>query len=90
MNQRLVWNFEFTTNGNASLTNFVDVKDEHLKWEIRYFWPENKTIVLNNIDMALLELVNYKHKIREDFYYLIADQNYNIKNVEINYFINRC
>lgn len=79
MNQRLVWNFEFTTNGNASLTDFVDVKDEHLKWEIRYFWPENKTIVLNNIDMALLELGNYKHKIREDYYYLIAAQNYNIK-----------
>ncbi|KTD70917.1 hypothetical protein [Legionella tucsonensis] len=78
-NQRLVWNFEFAPKASLPLAHFVDKKDEQLKWEIRYFWPDNETIILNTIDNSLLELANYKQKIREDYYYLLPGQNYNIK-----------
>lgn len=57
----------------------MDKKDEQLKWEVRYFWPDNETIILNTIDNSLLELANYKHKHREDYYYLLPGRNYNIK-----------
>ncbi|MCE0721604.1 MULTISPECIES: hypothetical protein [Legionella] len=78
-NQRLVWNFEFAPKASLPLAHFVDKKDEQLKWEIRYFWPDDEAIILNTIDNALLELANYKQKIREDYYYLLPGQNYNIK-----------
>lgn len=78
-NQRLAWNFEFTPKASLPLADLVDKKDEQLKWEIRYFWPDNEPIILNTIDNSLLELANYKQKHREDDYYLLPSQNYNIK-----------
>lgn len=79
MNQRLVWNFELTPKTRLPLATLVDKKDEQLKWEIRYFWPDNEVIVLNALDNSLLDLANYKQKHREDYYYLLPGQNYNIK-----------
>ncbi len=79
MNQRLVWNFELTPKTSLPLATLVDKKDEQLKWEIRYFWPDNEVIVLNALDNSLLDLANYKQKHREDYYYLLPGQNYNIK-----------
>ncbi|MCW8445643.1 hypothetical protein OQJ05_16490 [Fluoribacter gormanii] len=79
MNQRLVWNFEFTPKTSLSLANLVDKKDEQIKWETRYFWPDNKIIVLNSIDKSLLDLTQYKQKHREDCYYLLPGTSYNIK-----------
>ncbi|HHT0593433.1 TPA: hypothetical protein ACTXXA_002481 [Legionella anisa] len=78
-NQRLVWNFEFAPKANIPLAHFEDKDDEELKWEIRYFWPDNEPIILNTVDNSLLELANYKQKLREDCYYLLPGQNYNIK-----------
>ena len=80
MNQRLVWNFEFaphTTTFPAGL--LVKQEAEPIKWEIRFFWPDDETIVLNTIDNSLLDLANYHQKHREDYYYLLPGSNYNIK-----------
>ncbi|KTD58976.1 hypothetical protein Lsai_0689 [Legionella sainthelensi] len=79
MKQRLIWNFEFAPEKNLPLATFVDIKDEHLKWEIRYFWPENKSIILNTIDPSLRNITHYQQKYKEDDYYLLPGQNYNIK-----------
>ncbi|MBI2785005.1 MAG: hypothetical protein HYX60_01320 [Legionella longbeachae] len=46
MNQRLVWNFEFSPKVALALETLVDKKDDHLKWEIRYFWSDDKPIIL--------------------------------------------
>ncbi|CAM3068132.1 Uncharacterised protein [Legionella steigerwaltii] len=79
MNQRLVWNFEFTPKASLPLSTFIDEKNETLKWEKRYFWPDSETIILNTIDSSLLDLANYKQKHKEDYYYLLPGHNYNIK-----------
>lgn len=79
MNQRLIWNFEFTPEKSLPLATFVDPKEGHLKWEIRYFWPDNKSIILNTIDPSLLNISHYQLKYKEDAYYLLPGQSYNIK-----------
>jgi hypothetical protein len=78
MNQRLVWNFEFLSGEVITLPEMVDEPD-NLKWEIRYFWPEDRIIKLYNIDKTLLDLAQYKQKHKEDIYYLLPNNNYNIK-----------
>lgn len=80
MNQRLIWNFEFTPQ-TASLPAELLIKREpdEVKWEIRFFWPNDEIIVLNTVDSSLLDISNYQQKLREDYYYLLADRNYNIK-----------
>ncbi|KGP63092.1 hypothetical protein EP47_04690 [Legionella norrlandica] len=77
--QRLIWNFEFPTNRTIPLTTFSPYVRDKLKWEKRYFWFADQTIHLNNIDNALLDLANYQQKHKEDYYYLLPDSNYNIK-----------
>jgi hypothetical protein len=79
MNQRLVWNFEFSQKQILPLSQMV-TKPEHLKWEIRYFWHEDQIISLYNIDDDLLDISHYKQKNKDDYYYLLPDCNYNIKN----------
>lgn len=80
MNQRLVWNFEFIPNASTlPEKHFVEKESEPLKWEIRFFWPDDVPIILNTIDNSLLDLANYQHKHREDYYYLLPGSNYNIK-----------
>jgi len=79
MNQRLVWNFELAPKESLPLATFVDKKSEELKWEVRYFWPDSEIIILNAIDSSLFDLANYKQKHKEDYYYLLPGQNYNIK-----------
>ena len=78
MAQRLVWNFEFSQKKSLPLFNLVDEASE-LKWEIRFFWPEDSIISLYNIDDSLLDLANYHQKHKEDIYYLVPHCNYNIK-----------
>lgn len=79
MNPRLVWNFEFSSKTNAPVPHFTEENTDDLKWEIRYFWPENEIIILNPIAPSLLDLANYKRKHKEDYYYLLPERNYNIK-----------
>ena len=78
MNQRLVWNFELSSP--KVISSFPQAfTPEELKWEIRYFWPENHIIPLYAIDSGLGELTHYKQKYKEDIYFLLPDCNYNIK-----------
>ena len=80
MNKRLVWNFEFCDTETTPLTGLRLDKKDLLKWEVRYFWPEKQTIVLNTIDKSLLDLLHYQRKSKQDYYYLIPGKNYNIKH----------
>lgn len=80
MNRRLVWNFEFApTVTPLPSTCFMEQKSEGQKWEIRFFWPDDETVILNTLDNSLLDLANYQLKHREDYYYLLPDGNHNIK-----------
>lgn len=78
MTQRLVWNFEFSTKKSLPLLNKVSEPDR-LKWEIRFFWPEDQIISLCILDDSLLDIGNYQQKHKEDYYYLLPDCTYNIK-----------
>jgi hypothetical protein len=79
MIQRLVWNFEFSHKKEIPLSGLVDNEQDDLKWERRFFWPENQIISLCNIDDSLLDLANYHQKHKEDTYYLLPHSDYNIK-----------
>lgn len=84
MNQRLIWNFEFCEKKSSSqgTLEFVlplpqEVAD--LKWEIRLFWPSDQIITLYKSEDSLLDLTHYRHKYKEDYYYLLTENNDNIK-----------
>lgn len=77
--QRLVWNFEFSSGQTIPLTTLGNYVQDKLKWEKRYFWPEDQIIRLNSIDNSLLNLANYQQKHKEDYYYLLPDSDHNIK-----------
>lgn len=79
MNQRLIWNFEFSAPKLLSFDGIVDTSTADLKWEVRYFWPETAIICLNTIDLALTDISHYEHKHKEDSYYLLPNVDYNIK-----------
>lgn len=79
MTNRLVWNFEFTPTTHFNLSELDHEKEDELKWEARFFWPETDIINLQLIDSSLLELTQYQHKQKNDKYYLL-EHNYNIKN----------
>lgn len=78
MNQRLVWNFEYSAKKSTPLLSTSYETDE-VKWEMRFFWPEDRIITLHPIEERLLDLGNYKQKHREDYYYLLPGHHYNIK-----------
>lgn len=79
MTSRLVWNFEFLTHSDFILSDFKKEKEDKLKWEARFFWPESEIIFLPLLDPSMLELTYYQHKQKKDTYYLLK-KNYNIKN----------
>src|SRR5690242_2047050 len=79
MNQRLVWNFEFSQAKPRLPAIFKKSPKETIKWEVRCFWPENHVVTLHNIDANLLKLSHYELEVKEDIYYLLPDNNFNIK-----------
>lgn len=80
MIQRLVWNFEFSIPKTPLPVMPQEAIVEDVKWELRFFWPQNHIITLYPMDNALLDLANYELKQREDYYYLLPDSHCNIKN----------
>jgi hypothetical protein len=78
MNQKLLWNFEFSPMAPQTPVLTCHTKEKIL-WEMRFFWPIEHKIVLGRIDDSLLDLNRYKNKFREDTYYLLPDSNQNIK-----------
>lgn len=79
MTQRLVWNFECATTKPLDFSTINPTEKTDIKWEQRYFWPQNEIIVLNHCPKELLKLSLYDQKIKEDEYYLLADSDHNIK-----------
>lgn len=78
MNKRLVWNFEISSDNLLIFNNLKDIREE-LRWEARFFWPEDAIIYLNGLDNHFLALSNYEIKHREDQYFLLTDHDFNIK-----------
>ena len=78
MNKRLVWNFEINPSESLELGNTQAAADD-MRWESRFFWPENTIITLNGLDESFLELSRFEAKHRQDTYYLLANADYNIK-----------
>jgi hypothetical protein len=79
MNQRLVWNFEFSESKLKGTPRFNRENKDEIKWEVRHFWPSDKIITLNPIDPELVDLSHYERKFKDDCYYLVPKKNYNIK-----------
>jgi len=79
MNKRLVWNFELNNQQPLNLDILSADDSDELRWEARYFWPENSFITLYGLSDELLNFANYQVKHRQDLYYLLPDSLYNIK-----------
>jgi hypothetical protein len=79
MNKRLVWNFEIDSHKPLEIQKLLPNQEELIRWEARYFWPENKNIVLYGLDEALLDLSMWKIKQKYDVYFLLPNLPYNIK-----------
>ena len=80
MNQRLVWNFEVApTVHSLPTTAQISKKREQGKWEVRYFWCAEDIIALTAIHSDLLSLRHYQQKYKEDDYFVLPNEPYNIK-----------
>lgn len=79
MNKRLVWNFEINTDSPLQIYSTEDVEPSQARWESRFFWPDDQIITLNGLDDSLRELSRYQIKHREDIYFLLPKNDYNIK-----------
>ena len=79
MNKRLVWNFEINNETPVDLPAEIAEESELLGWEARYFWEEDSYITLHGLNDSFLDLSLYKIKQRNDRYYLIPNQDYNVK-----------
>lgn len=79
MNKRLVWNFEIKSDCQLKLpeTSIETASDVH--WESRFFWPEKDIITLSGLDESFLELSRYKIKHRTDCYYILPNEEHNVK-----------
>lgn len=79
MNKRLVWNFELSSK---NLLNWQELSGEianEIRWEARFFWPEENIIVLDGLDIQFLTLSSYQIKQRFDDYFILEQYPYNIK-----------
>lgn len=80
MNKRLVWNFEIDPTPSLQLPESKGASSpEELRWESRYFWPENERITLHGLPEPFLELSRYRIKHKEDTYHLLENAEYNLK-----------
>jgi len=79
MKHRLVWNFSIDDDNPLDIGQLPEEDGEALRWEARYFWPENEDIILHGLNSSYLDLTRYTLKHRPDAYYLLADSPYNIK-----------
>lgn len=79
MNKRLVWNFEIADKHPLDLASMPTEEPSSWRAEIRYFWDDKATIILDGLNNGFLNLALYKIKERKDLYYLLPNHNYNIK-----------
>ncbi|VEG91842.1 hypothetical protein [Legionella spiritensis] len=79
MSTRLVWNFEIDTGSKIPFPSLPHADKESLRWESRFFWPEDTIITVHGLDETYLNLSHYESKHRSDTYYLLADYDFNLK-----------
>lgn len=80
MSKQFIWHFKINTAGPVWLPEGAASDSLDPRWELRFFWPETATITLNGLDEHFLELSHYKIKYREDRYYLLPTEPYNLKS----------
>ncbi|MDI9819364.1 hypothetical protein [Legionella sp. W10-070] len=74
-----MWNFEINEHNSLTVSALPKDSKDELKWEARFFWPGEQIITLQGLDEKLLDIGNYQVKHRQDVYFLLPDQHYNIK-----------
>lgn len=79
MNKRLVWNFELLTDNPLDFRGLPQDEPDILRWEARFFWPENTIVCLQSLSDSFLDLSGYNVKKRQDSYFIMANKNLNIK-----------
>ncbi|MGQ3889229.1 hypothetical protein ACQUW5_09385 [Legionella sp. CNM-1927-20] len=79
MNKRLVWNFEVNLDKPFAVDQLSARAHDLIRWEMRYFWPEDKIITLYSLDSTILNLAHVQIKERYDSYYLLPQKHLNIK-----------
>ncbi|WP_131782195.1 hypothetical protein [Legionella gresilensis] len=79
MNKRLVWNFEVNLDKPFAVEQLSARAHDLIRWEARYFWPEDKLITLHHLNSNILSFANVQIKERSDSYYLLPQKHLNIK-----------
>jgi hypothetical protein len=79
MNKRLVWNFEINVSKRSNIEQLLSQEQELIRWEARYFWPEDTIITLHGLSSSILNLAHFQIKERHDSYYLLPQRHLNIK-----------
>lgn len=77
--QALIWNFEIDKDNPLLLEHFSAQEKEDIRWERRYFWSDQERIRLHGLDDCFLKLSDYAIKKHSDVYFLLADNDANIK-----------
>jgi hypothetical protein len=87
MKKRLIWNFEIINDTPLDLpTEVAEGELETRPWEVRCFGDENNIMTLQGLDDSFLNLNHCKIKKRRDTYYLLPDQDYNVKRRRLELF----
>ncbi len=79
MNKRLLWNFEINDSNPLQMPTPRGLEQEDIRWEARFFWPENTVITLHGLNDKYLDISRYEIKHRDDIYCVLPDANYNLK-----------
>jgi hypothetical protein len=79
MTRRLVWNFSLEEKPALDVGLLPRGEPELIKWEARYFWSEDTSIILHGLDDNYLDLSLFSAKQREDTYFLIPGSPCNVK-----------
>lgn len=79
MNKRLIWNFEVNLENPLEIPSKEHFIDHHHQWESRFFWSEEQIIILNGLNQQFLNLSQYQLKQKLDTYFLLPNQEYNLK-----------
>jgi hypothetical protein len=79
MTRSFIWNFRINITNKGFIPQSSLIISDDTLWEMRFFWPDVDIIVLEGLTEDFLLLANYKIKIREDIYFISAEEDKNIK-----------
>jgi hypothetical protein len=77
--KRFVWNFEFNAENPFPWGELNPSGSSDLRWEARFFWPEQEIVEIKGLEDGFLDLSRYEIKHREDTYLLMDDHSLNLK-----------